>query len=116
MGRRRAALPLPDRAGPRSRILKDRDPAEDEDVWLVPWFFVRVGARRAGLTRLLLTAAVELAGEHGAKAVEGFPLVAGPKGRADGFLGTEQVFAGCRFTEVVRPTEDRVVMRRDLRP
>ena len=28
---------------PRSRILKDRDPAEDEDVWLVPCFFVRVG-------------------------------------------------------------------------
>lgn len=65
---------------PRSTILKDRDPAEDEDVWLVPRIFVRVGARRSGLTRALLTAAVALARERGAKAVEGFPLAAGPKG------------------------------------
>ena len=72
-------------------------------------------ARRAGITRALLTAAVELAGEHGAKAVEGFPLAAGPKGRAEGFLGTEQVFAGCGFTELARPTDRRVVTRRDLR-
>jgi GNAT superfamily N-acetyltransferase len=100
----------------RSRILKERDPAEDEDVWLVPCFFVRVGARRAGLTRALLKAAVELAEDHGAKAVEGFPLAAGPKAGADGFLGTEQVFAGCGFIEVARPTDRRVVMRRELRP
>ena len=59
---------------PRSPVLKDRDPAEDDDVWLVPCFFVRVGARRMGFTRALLTAAVEVAGEHCAKAVERFPL------------------------------------------
>ncbi len=40
----------------------------------------------------------------------------GRRAGPDAFDGTEQVFAGCGFTEVVRPTEDRVVMRRDLRP
>ncbi len=83
---------------PRSPVLKDRDPAEDDDVWLVPCFFVHVGARRMGFTRALLTAAVEVAGEHCAKAVERFPHAAGPKVSADGFLGAEQVFAGCGFT------------------
>ena len=95
---------------PRSPVLKDRDPAEDDDVWLVPCFFVRVGARRMGFTRALLTAAVEVAGEHCAKAVERFPLAAGPKVSADGFLGAEQVFAGCGFTDVARPVVRRVVM------
>ena len=99
---------------PGSKIVKGRDSAEDEDVWLVRAFSSASG-RRAGITRALLTAAVELAGEHGAKAVEGFPLAAGPKGRAEGFLGTEQVFAGCGFTELARPTDRRVVTRRDLR-
>ena len=39
----------------------------------------------------------------------GVPARARPKGRADGFLGTEQVFAGCS-TEAARPTVRGVVM------
>jgi GNAT superfamily N-acetyltransferase len=105
----------PTAIAPRSRILKDRDPSEDDDVWLVPCFFVRVGARRKGITRSLLAATIDFATQHGAKAVEGFPLAEGPKGRPDGYLGTEQVFAACGFTELRRPTERRVVMRRELK-
>ena len=109
-------------AGPRSRyaravrspILKSRDPAEDDTVWLVPCFFVRAGARRKGLTHHLLTAAVELAREHGATAIEGFPLAGAGPHKDDRYLGTEPLFADCGFTAIARPSARRVVMRRDL--
>jgi GNAT superfamily N-acetyltransferase len=111
-------------AGPRSRygrmlrapVLRDRDPAEDDSVWLVPCFFVRRTARRTGVTRALLDAAVGLARRHGASAIEGFPL-AGDQRRStgDAFVGVEPIFASCGFTVVARPSATRVVMRRDLR-
>jgi GNAT superfamily N-acetyltransferase len=101
----------------RSTILKGRDAQEDADVWLVPCFYVRRDARRGGVTRTLLEAAVSLARRRGAAAVEGFPL-AGDRRRGTGeaFLGVEPLFASCGFTVVARPTAARVVMRRDLRP
>lgn len=100
--------------GPRSTMLKGRDPAEDDDVWFVPCFFVRVGHRRGGLTRELLDAAVELAKQHGARAVEGFPLASDNPTKADGYLGREHVFAESGFERVANPTPKRVVMRRNL--
>jgi len=99
---------------PRSTMLKERDPSEDDDVWFVPCFFVRVGHRRRGATRALLDAAVELAAEHGATAVEGFPLAADNPTKLDGYLGREQVFADTGFTRIATPTPKRVVMRRDV--
>jgi GNAT superfamily N-acetyltransferase len=110
--------------GPRSRyaraisrratILKARDPSEDDDVWLVPCFFVRVGSRRRGLTRRMLSAAVELAKRSGAQAIEGFPRAAGERPTPDDYLGKEQVFAACGFECIARPTPRRAVMRRHL--
>ena len=108
--------------GPRSRyarilrspLMKTRDPAEDDRVWMVPCFFVRVGARRAGVTERLLTAAVSVAGAQGASAVEGFPLAGPGPHRDDRYLGTEGLFAACGFHEVARPSPRRVVMRRAL--
>jgi GNAT superfamily N-acetyltransferase len=100
--------------GPRSTILKARDPAEDDHVWLVPCFYVRVGHRRAGTTRALLAAAVELAATHGAVAVEGFPLAADNPGKADGYYGREGLFSSVEFECVDRPTPKRVVMRRQI--
>jgi len=110
-------------AGPRSRYaralrsptLTGRDPAEDDAVWLVPCFFVRVGDRRAGLTHRLLTAAVDLARDHGATAIEGFPLAGTGPHRDDRYLGTEPLFAACGFTATTRPSPRRVVMRKSLR-
>jgi GNAT superfamily N-acetyltransferase len=102
------------RRGGRSPILADRDPPEDGSVWLVPCFFVRSGARRRGITRDLLTAAVDLARRHGATAVEGWPLAGDGPHRTDRYLGTEPLFAACGFTPVARPSPRRVVMRLDL--
>jgi GNAT superfamily N-acetyltransferase len=100
--------------GPRTKILKGRDPSEDDDVWLLPCFFVRVGHRRAGVTAALIAAAVEHARAHGAAAVEGFPIAdAYPKSQDD-FVGKQRRFAECGFTCVGEPSPRRVVMRRDL--
>jgi GNAT superfamily N-acetyltransferase len=99
----------------RSPLLRGRDVSEDADVWLVPCFFVRVGARRAGVTTKLLQAAVDLAASHSATAVEGYPRAASsPYDAASAFVGAESVFGECGFKVVRRPTQSRVVMRRDL--
>jgi GNAT superfamily N-acetyltransferase len=98
---------------PRATILKGRDHAEDDDVWLVPCFFVRVGHRLSGTTHALLDAAVDLALTHGAKAIEGFPL-AHDEASPDSYLGREHVFAAHGFRCTARPTPRRAVMRLDL--
>jgi GNAT superfamily N-acetyltransferase len=112
-------------AGPRSRYaralrsahLKQRDDTEDDDVWLVPCFYVRRDARKAGVTVSLLRAAVEQAREHGATAIEGFPLAGGARrGAAEAYLGVEPLFASCGFTAVARPSPNRVIMRHPLTP
>ena len=110
-------------AGPRARYsralrtptLRRRDPGEDADVWLVPCFFVKVGFRRQGIMRDLLNRAVQLAGQHGARAVEGFPLSGDRRrGTGDAFLGVEPLFASCGFEVTSRPSPSRVLMRLDL--
>jgi GNAT superfamily N-acetyltransferase len=110
-------------AGPRSRyaralrstVLRSHDPSEDDDVWLVSCFFVRVGFRGQGIMRELLGRAVALASAHGASAVEGFPhTLEKRRGSGDIFVGIEPVFADCGFTVVDRPTASRVVMRLDV--
>lgn len=100
--------------GPRATILRGRDAREDDDVWLLPCFFVRVGHRRTGVTRALIAAAVEQARAHGATAVEGFPIAdAYPKSQDD-YVGKQRRFAECGFTCVAEPSARRVVMRRTL--
>jgi GNAT superfamily N-acetyltransferase len=110
--------------GPRRRYvramaaptLKQRDRSEDDTVWLVPCFFISPEARGSGVATALLEAAVEHARSSGAGAIEGFPL-AGDKRRSGGSdfqTGMESLFAGCGFEPVSRPSENRVIMRREL--
>jgi GNAT superfamily N-acetyltransferase len=101
--------------GPRTRLLRARDPGEDDHVWLLPCFFVRVGHRRSGVTAALLAAAVDQATARGARAVEGFPIADGHPRSADDYLGRQRRFAECGFACVDAPSPRRVVMRRDLR-
>lgn len=100
---------------PPAKILKDRDPAEDDDVWLLPCFCVRVGHRRSGVTAALVAAAVEHAEASGAKAVEGFPIARGYGKTPDDYVGKQRRFTECGFACVAQPSPRRVVMRRDLR-
>jgi GNAT superfamily N-acetyltransferase len=112
-------------AGPRSRyarllgtpLLAARDPSEDASTWIVTCFFVRRDARRAGVTRALLQAAVTLARQSRAMAIEAVPLAGDERHPAgEAFHGVEPLFAGCGFTVAARPSPTRVVMRLDLRP
>lgn len=100
---------------PRAKLLKHRDITEDDDVWLLPCFFVRVGHRRKGVTAALIEAAVEAAAKDGATAVEGVPIADGYPKVPDDFVGKERRFAECGFSCVAEPSPRRVVMRRDLR-
>jgi GNAT superfamily N-acetyltransferase len=110
--------------GPRDRFtrvlrvptLKNRDRAEDATAWLVPCFFVSPSARGKGVSRMLLEGAVDLARRRGAPAIEGFPLAGSGRrsGGSDLMTGVEPLFASCGFEVVDRPSDNRVVMRREL--
>jgi GNAT superfamily N-acetyltransferase len=100
---------------PRNKIMRNRVPAEDETVWLLPCLFVRAGRRGQGVTHTLVRAAVELARREGASAIEGWPLAGSERRSADAFLGREQVFEDLGFSCVERPSPERVIMRLELR-
>ena len=109
--------------GPRSRYLRnnpsrhpllgDRPRSEDETVWLLPCLFVRAGHRGQGVCHALVDAAVSLARQHRATALEAWPLSRACRS-ANAFLGPEALFAESGFRCVARPTRDRALMRIDL--
>lgn len=110
--------------GPKSRYtravrtptLKGGDLAKDDRTWFVPCFFIHAEHRRSGLTRLLLEHAVSSAAEHGASSVEGFPFSgAGRRSGGDKQVGVETVFAAGGFLPSRRPSEQRVVMHRNIK-
>lgn len=90
---------------------------EDQSVWAVTCFVVRVEYRRRGVSRALLDAAVEHAREHGARIVEGYPVDVAAKKKvssADLYYGTLSTFEGSGFTLVSRPTSGRAVVQLEL--
>jgi len=88
----------------------------DPGAWAVTCFYIRRQARHAGLSGALLSAAVALAEEHGATAVEGAPRVDGVKtSGGDGYVGFESTFRSCGFTRAAPVAGKRVLMRRELR-
>ncbi|MEU8238687.1 GNAT family N-acetyltransferase [Actinoplanes missouriensis] len=89
----------------------------DAGVWAVTCFVTRTGFRRRGVSRALVAAAVGFARERGARAIEGYPIVA----RTDReyswgelYVGSRKIFTEAGFTEVSHPTPRRVVMRLDF--
>jgi GNAT superfamily N-acetyltransferase len=112
------------RVGPRSsfpgvrgnRALARVLTEDDAGVWWVTCFAVDSRHRRSGVGSALLRAAVELARDHGATAVEGYPVdvPALEAARVAGsalYTGTTAMFAAEGFTEVARPSHTRPVMR-----
>jgi GNAT superfamily N-acetyltransferase len=97
---------------------------DDVPTWSVVCFVVRAGHRRRGLMHALLAAAVEHATQHGAPAIEGYPVDVGPGEQVDvisGYVGTRRLFEAAGF-ELAAPTtgrsggRPRVVMRREPGP
>lgn len=106
---------------PRSRLVRLQDTAQfrsedlsaDETTWSISCFYVHRSSARAGVGRSLLTAAVAHAADHGATAVEGYPVKAGS---VDPYTGYDTMFAEAGFA-LVQPGrgKGRALWRRDLR-
>jgi len=89
----------------------------DESVWAVTCLFTRAGFRRRGITYALAQAAVDLAQDRGARALEGYPLITSPGMNViwdELLVGSPGVFAAAGLTEVSHPTQRRLVMRIDF--
>jgi GNAT superfamily N-acetyltransferase len=98
----------------RSNLLAGRPRDEDEDVWLVACIFVDSRHRGLGVAIPLLRAAVSVARQEGASAIEAWPLGAGVRRPGYEHLGREAVFARLGFHCIERPTADRSIMRLQL--
>lgn len=92
---------------PRLARSRTTAPFDDQPVWSVVCFFVRRGMRGKGLSKTLLSAAVELATQHGAKIVEGYPV----DGGGDPYHGVASVFKRAGFKEVARRKANRPFVR-----
>lgn len=98
----------------RSQMLRHTDRVEDDSVWLVACYFIDAAHRSQGVAHALLSAAIQLAREEGAIAVEGWPLSTGHHVSADSHLGREELYDSFGFTCVARPTPERSIMRLEL--
>jgi GNAT superfamily N-acetyltransferase len=97
-------------------------PIDDRHVWSIVCFVVGRRARKRGVARALLDAAVAYADAHGATLLEAYPVDAagGRVPAANAYRGTLSMFEGAGFDEVARrkanrASPDRPIVRRELR-
>ena len=116
--------------GPRTdfeRIVRSKviPMIDDRPVWSIVCFAVSSTARRQGVARSLLDAAIDHARERGAKTLEAYPVAvdAGEPILPDAaYTGTLPMFERAGFTVVAERASDpssrhqRVVVRRELEP
>ncbi len=97
----------------RSRVTK---PVDDEPAWSIVCFYIKPGARRGGLTRALLDAAVEYATDNGARLIEAYPYDTDEEQKSgiEIYYGVASTFRQAGFEEVERRSPRRPIMR--LRP
>jgi GNAT superfamily N-acetyltransferase len=108
----------PRRDYPRlERMRAARATRDEEGLWSITCFVVRVGHRRQGVAAQLLDAAVDLARRHGARIVEAYPVdpSARPTGSSGLFQGPLPMYLRAGFTQVARPAATRSVVRLALR-
>jgi GNAT superfamily N-acetyltransferase len=98
-----------------SRSLKRID---NVPVWSIVCFFVIKEFRKKGIMLELLRGAVEYARQHGAKAVEGYPidlqsskLVGKKLSGCSGYMGIVSTFRAAGFVEVECASETQRIMR-----
>jgi GNAT superfamily N-acetyltransferase len=98
----------------RSPIMK---PVDDAEVWSVVCTYVAKELRGQGLQHRLLAAGLDLARDRGVRLVEAYPVDKPQRSHDDFmFFGSRSLYERAGFTEVVRRSPTRVVMRRGLRP
>ena len=98
-----------------ARVLQ---PVDDAPVWSVTCFFIAKAYRNKGLSVALLNAAVAFAASQGATIVEGYPVDPQRGKQADVFVwtGLASAFLKSGFTEVLRRSDSRPIMRRTIQP
>jgi GNAT superfamily N-acetyltransferase len=98
---------------------------DDRPVWSIVCFATTPSARGRGLGRALLDAAIAYARDHGAPAIEAYPLdlEAGERvSAASAYTGTLRMFHRAGFTVAANSASDasathrRVVVRLELQP
>ena len=85
--------------------LGNDDDLDDPRVWSVTCFVVRVPFRRQGVARRLLEGAVDLARQHGAQVLEGYPVDVAAKpsvSSSELYHGSLDLFLEKGFREVAR--------------
>jgi GNAT superfamily N-acetyltransferase len=94
----------------RSPVLK---PVDEQPVWSITCLFVARPWRRRGLSVQLIRAAADHAARHGATIVEGYPRASGKDAQPDvsAFTGLPEAFREAGFTEVLRRSATRPIMR-----
>ena len=94
----------------RSRVLR---PLDEEPVWSVSCLFVAKPYRRRGVSSELLREAVRFARRHGARIVEGYPVIPNSDAVPAVFAwtGTYAAFVAAGFEEAGRHAEKRPIMR-----
>jgi GNAT superfamily N-acetyltransferase len=87
---------------------------DDLDVWAILCLFVSPEERRSGLSVQLIDAACRHAFEHGAPAVEAYPVVP-RRDEVPAVFASQGILSAYRaagFEVVGRPSETRAVVRR----
>jgi GNAT superfamily N-acetyltransferase len=98
----------------RSPIMK---PVDDAQVWSIVCTYVAKVHRGQGVQHRLLAAAIDHAREQGVRTLEAYPVDKPDRSHDDFmFFGSRSLYERAGFTEVVRRSPTRVVMRRRLRP
>lgn len=93
----------------RSPVMK---PVDDTPVWSVVCSYVARPYRGQGLQHRLLAAAVNFARDSGATTLEAYPVDKPARSQDDFmFFGSRSLYERAGFTEVVRRSPTRLVMR-----
>ena len=87
---------------------------DDQPVWSITCFYVRMGYRKKGVSGALIQAAIKMAKQNRAPALEGYPLDAKltPSSSSTGYVSA---FLRAGFKVVARHFPPQPVMRLDLR-
>jgi GNAT superfamily N-acetyltransferase len=96
-------------------------PVDEQPVWSIVCFVVGRRARKRGVARAMLDAAIAYAEAHGASLLEAYPVDAagGRVPAATAYRGTLSMFEDAGFDEVARrkankASPDRPIVRREL--
>jgi GNAT superfamily N-acetyltransferase len=104
----------------RSRTIPKID---EQEVWSIVCFMIRVGNRRKGVAKALLGAAVEFARKNGVSILEAYPI--DPEGKrvdvAFAYVGLTPMFEAVGFRRVLQTDarsagRPRVLMRLEISP